>query len=126
MNRNTAIALGVAALALVVMFATPILAIMLGLGGMGGGGWWMPMDGPTWGSGMHDNTRGGLPGWFALVGLLSQLAFVALLAAGAYLLYRVIASDDGDRALEELRAAYARGDIDDGEYERRKDRLQED
>ena len=123
MNRNTAIALGVAAL--VVLFATPVLAFVLGFGGMGGAAWRMPMDGPMWGNGTHDGT-GTLPVWFALVGLLSQLAFVALLATAAYLIYRAIAGDDGDRALEELRAAYARGDIDDDEYERRKDHLQED
>jgi putative membrane protein len=125
MNRNTKIALVVAALALGVLVAAPVLAFALGVGGMTGSAWGMPLDGWMGTGPMHDPT-GTLPVWFALVGLLSQFAFVALLAAGAYLLYRAVASDDGDRALEELRAAYARGDIDDDEYERRKDRLQED
>lgn len=122
MNRNTTIALAIAGLALVVLFVAPMLAFALGFGGMGA--WGMPMDDWMWG-GMHDGT-GTVPVWFALVGALSQLAFVVLLAASAYLVYRAVAGDDRDRALEELRAAYARGDIDDDEYERRKDRLRED
>jgi len=42
-------------------------------------------------------------------------------------LYRAIAgSDDSDRALEELRLAYARGEMSDEEYEQRRDALERD
>ncbi|MFC6955025.1 SHOCT domain-containing protein [Halorubellus litoreus] len=123
MHRNTKLALAVGGLALLVLFAAPLLAFALG--GMGGGMWGMPMDGWMWGGGMHDGRFDGtLPVWFALVGIASQLAFVALVVAGGYLLYRAVTRDQHDRALDELRAAYARGDLDDDEYERRKDRLE--
>ncbi|WP_323677378.1 SHOCT domain-containing protein [Halorubellus sp. PRR65] len=125
MRRNSKIALGIGVVALVVLFVAPLVAFALGFGGMGGGTWGMPMDGQMWGGPMHDGT-GTLPVWFALVGIASQLAFVALLGAGGYLLYRVVAGGRTDPALAELRAAYARGDIDDDEYERRKDRLEDD
>jgi len=125
MRRNTGLALVAGALALLALFAAPLLAFALGVDGMGGGTWGMPMDGWTWGGPMHDGT-GSVPVWFALVGVGSQIAVFVLLGVGAYLLYRAIAGDRTDPALDELRAAYARGDIDDDEYERRKDRLQND
>ncbi|NHN40032.1 SHOCT domain-containing protein [Halorubellus sp. JP-L1] len=122
MRRNTAIVVAVSVLALVVLFAVPVLAFLLGFGTMG-----MPMGGWTWGTVMHDGWFGGnAPIWFALLGVLSQLAFFAVLAGGVYLLYRAVTRDRTDPALEELRAAYARGDVDDDEYERRRNRLEED
>jgi putative membrane protein len=127
MQRNTRLALALGALALIVLFAAPLLAFALGFGGMGAGTWGLPMDGWTWGTPMHDGGVGSnAPVWFALVGVASQLAFFALLAAGGYLLYRAVTRDGTDPALDELRTAYARGDIDDDEYERRKTRLQND
>ncbi|ELZ09299.1 hypothetical protein C479_10775 [Halovivax asiaticus JCM 14624] len=56
--------------------------------------------------------------WMA-TGLLPLLV---LLGVG-YLLYTVLASDDEDRAIEELRAAYARGELTDEEFENRYERL---
>jgi putative membrane protein len=123
MNRNTAIALAVGAFALLALFAMPLLAFAFGFGGMG-------MTDGTWGWRMPMHDTGGGTGsmlvWFALVGVVSQLAFFALLAAGVYVLYRAVASDRTDPALEELRKAYARGDVDDDEYDRRRQRLEED
>ncbi|MEF8851348.1 MAG: SHOCT domain-containing protein [Haloarculaceae archaeon] len=48
-----------------------------------------------------------------------------------YLLYRAVAgtrtgTPAADPAVEELRIAYARGEVDDEEYERRRERLQRD
>jgi len=101
---------------------------MMGTGPMGG----MGHDG-MWGSG------GGVPGWWPLVGLLLQLAFLAAVVGLGYLLYRAVAGSEtdtatevrsgataGDPAIEELRLAYARGEFDEDEYERRRERLQRD
>jgi|AntRauTorcE11898_2_1112593.scaffolds.fasta_scaffold05269_5 putative membrane protein len=117
MNRNTTIALVVGALTLLALLAMPLLAFAIGPTAMPMGGW-------QWGAPMHDGGMGGnLPVWVALFGVLTQVAFFALLGVGTYLLYRAIARDRTDPALEELRRAYARGDIDDDEYDRRRDRL---
>jgi len=60
-------------------------------------------------------------------GLAVQLLFLVAAVAAVYLLYRAITgTGDADRALEELRLAYARGDITDEEYEQRKDALERD
>ena len=118
MQRNTTIVV-VAALALLALFAMPLAMFAFAPAG-GMGGW-------TWGTPMHDGwggMTGDAPVWFALFGVVSQLAFFVLLGAGAYLLYRAFARDSTDPALEELRQAYARGDIDDDEYDRRRDRLE--
>jgi len=101
---------------------------MMGTGPMGG----MGHDG-MWGSG------GSGPGWWPLAGLLMQLAFLAAVVGLGYLLYRAVAgagtgagaetgagAATGDPAIEELRLAYARGDLDEEEYERRRDRLRRD
>jgi len=92
---------------------------MMGFGPMMGTG---PMMGGTWGNG------GTVPGWVFVVGAVMQLLFLALVAGGGYLLYRALtgSSGDGDRALEELRTAYARGELTDEEYETRKQRLERD
>ena len=47
------------------------------------------------------------------------IALLVLVGIG-YLIYR---SASGDPALDELRLAYARGDLSDEEYEERRDRL---
>jgi putative membrane protein len=93
---------------------------MMGAGPMGG----MGHDG-MWGSG------GGAPGWWPLAGILLQLAFLAAVVGLGYLLYRAVAGTGTggvtgaeDPAIEELRLAYARGDLDEDEYERRRERLQ--
>lgn len=89
---------------------------MVGYGSMMGG-----FDHGMWGGGVT-------PGWFALFGVLMQLLFLGALIVGGYLVYREVAGSDGspDRALEELRLAYARGDLTDEEYERRREKLEDD
>ncbi|WP_254536186.1 SHOCT domain-containing protein [Halomarina litorea] len=71
-------------------------------------GWWM-MGGTPFGAATAN--------WWVVpalgaVGLLAGLLLV-------YALYRV-ATTPGDRALDELRTAYARGEVDDDEYEHRR------
>lgn len=70
---------------------------------------------------------GVVPGWMLVVGLVMQVLFLAVLVGAGYLLYRLVLGDTarGD-ALEELRLAYARGEIDDDEYDRRREVLERD
>ncbi|WP_129112674.1 SHOCT domain-containing protein [Halegenticoccus tardaugens] len=96
---------------LVALLAVPIL-MMTGFG-VPMMGWWMM--GPSGGAGF-----GGWP-LFMLVGGLVPLA---LLLAVGYLLYRAATGNETDSALEELRRAYARGELSDEEYDRRRERLE--
>lgn len=107
-----------------ILVALPLLLVGGGMmvGPMGGYG---PMmgDGGMWGSGMTD----GAAGWWFLVALGTRLVVLGVIVAAAYLAYRhVVAADDTDRAIEELRHAYARGDLTDEEYEQRRERLERD
>lgn len=54
---------------------------------------------------------------------LMPLIALVILGAGGYLLYGALSGSRTDPALEELRSAYARGDIDDEEFENRRERL---
>lgn len=86
---------------------------MILFGGFGGVG----------GVGGHMAPGGG--GWFGLFGIVPLLLFIALV----YLLYvglRDGGQEQEDAALEELRTAYARGDLSDEEFERRRERLREE
>ena len=85
------------------------------------GGW--GMMGGTW---THDMWGGGTAaGRAVLLAVLIRLLVLAAIVVGAYLLYRALSrSNGGDRALEALRLAYARGDLSDEEYEERRDRLE--
>jgi len=96
--------------------------IFMGFGMMGFG----PMMGGTWGDGMWGG--GPMPGWMFVVGIVMQLLFLAAIVGGGYLVYRVVTGEqtDSDKALEELRRAYARGELTDDEYEQRKERLERD
>ncbi|MFD1599151.1 SHOCT domain-containing protein [Halobellus rarus] len=110
------------------LFVAPILF------GMGGGamgsGMWGGTTGGMWGP-MHDGwmgrgTAGGAGGWW-VVALLWRLLLVAALVAGGYLLYRAASGDErSDSAIDELRSAYARGDLSEEEYDRRRERLEEE
>lgn len=108
----------VIAVVLLAPFALMVLAMPL-LGLWGGGHMW---NGGMWNGGMV-----GGPGawiWLVMWGL-----GLALLVGISYLLYRVIRSPPGretDPALEELRTAYARGDLTDEEFEQRRERLRRD
>lgn len=85
----------------------------------------MPMMG-VWGGGHMWN--GGMWGgsgatWMWL--LMSVIPLLVLLGLG-YLLYSAVRHSGGQRAdpaLEELRTAYARGDLTDEEFEERRERL---
>jgi putative membrane protein len=108
---------------LVVLGALLILPVLfMGFGMMGFG----PMMGGMWGGHMWGD--GTVPGWMVLVGLLMQLLFIAAIVGAGYLVYRAVTTADSgaDQALEELRLAYARGDLTDEEYEQRKEALERD
>ncbi len=94
----------------------------MGFGMMGFG----PMMGGMWGGGMWSD--GTIPGWMFIVGILMQILFLAALVGGGYLIYRIVTSNESgsDQALEELRLAYARGELTDEEYEQRREALQHD
>jgi putative membrane protein len=77
-----------------------------------------------WGGGMMGGygTYGGSGLW----GLGMALIWIVVLIGGGYLLYRWLAGSRSvvsDPALEELRLAYARGDISEEEYEERRSKL---
>lgn len=102
----------------------PILFMSFGMmGGMWGGGMW---GSGMWGGGMWGD--GTVPGWVFVVGIVMRLLFLAALIGVGYLIYRMVAGSesDSDRALEELRLAYARGELTDDEYEHRRDALERD
>ncbi|WP_254545851.1 SHOCT domain-containing protein [Halomarina pelagica] len=108
----------IATLALLVLGALILLpALFAGVGMMGGG---TPMMG--WGYGRAS-------GWMFTVGWIVQLLVPLALVGFAYLLYRAATGgpDRGaggrDRVVEELRSAYARGDLTDDEFDRRRERL---
>ena len=108
---------------LIVLGAMVILPVLfMGFGMMGFG----PMTGGMWGGHMWGD--GTAPGWMVLVGLLMQLLFLAVIVGAGYLIYRAVTTADGgtDQALEELRLAYARGDLTDEEYAERKETLERD
>ena len=90
---------------------------MMGFGSMMGG---------MWGGGMWGD--GAVSGWMFIVGIVMQLLFLAALVGGGYLIYRAIAGgvSDSDQVLEELRLAYARGEVTDEEYEQRREALERD
>lgn len=82
---------------------------------------WFWGGGHMWNGGMWNGT-GATWG-----GLLMWLVFLAVLVGIGYLLYRAVStptSRETDPALEELRTAYARGDLSDEEFEQRRQRLQ--
>ena len=108
---------------LIVLGAMVILPVLfMGFGMMGFG----PMTAGMWGG--HMWGEGTVPGWMVLVGLLMQLLFLAAIVGAGYLIYRAVTTADSgtDQALEELRLAYARGDLTDEEYEQRKEALERD
>ncbi|WP_135666952.1 SHOCT domain-containing protein [Halorhabdus rudnickae] len=95
------------------IFVLPMLTMGAGLGGMMGHGGMMGGYGTT-------------SGWGSLVGMLVQLAFLLVVLGGGYLLFRRMTESQSSRdpAMEELRAAYARGDLTDDEFEERRTRLE--
>ena len=111
----------------IILVALGVL-VVLPLLFMGGG--MMGYMGPGMMGGMWGGTGGGggaVPGWLYVVGIVMRLLFLVVVVGAGYLVYRVVADgSDGDDALAELRLAYARGDLDDDEYERRREVLERD
>jgi putative membrane protein len=103
------------ALALLVVVPVVLMTVMAPMMGL----WW---TGGEMGPGMMYGAgrTGGL--WWVATLLLPLLVLAVL----GYLAYRLLSSDgDTDAALEELRLAYARGDLSDEEYETRRERLRD-
>ena len=90
--------------------------LMMGFGGMGMMGYGGMMSGPY------------SDGGYSVVGVVLQLAFLIVLLGGGYLLARRLIGhqESQDEALEELRVAYARGDLSDEEFENRRQTLKTD
>ncbi|RKD89016.1 SHOCT domain-containing protein [Halopiger aswanensis] len=85
----------------------------------------MPMMG-VWGGHMWNGGAWGGTGATWMWVLMAAIPLLVVLGLG-YLLYGAFRRSSGQRtdpALEELRAAYARGDLTDEEFERRRERLQ--
>ncbi|EJN57454.1 putative membrane protein [Halogranum rubrum] len=95
------------------IIALPLLTMGMGFGGMMGYGSMMGGYGTT-------------GGWWPVVGMLVPLVFLLVLLGGGYLLFRRVTDSQSSRnpALEELRMAYARGDLTDEEFEARQNRLE--
>ncbi|WP_129115934.1 SHOCT domain-containing protein [Halegenticoccus tardaugens] len=91
----------------------PMLTMGMGFGGMMGYGGMMGGYGTT-------------GGWWPLVGMLVQLVFLLILLGGGYLVFRRMTESEASQnpAMEELRMAYARGDLTDEEFETRRDTLE--
>ena len=101
-------------LRIVVIVRTMIMMAMV-MPMMGMMGWW-------WDGGMMN-------GFSPLWGIGMLLVWLVVLLAIGYAIYRVlvgqVAPESGaDPALEELRLAYARGDLTDEEFEERRQKLQ--
>jgi len=108
-------------LLLAAVILLPLLTTGMGYGMMGG----PMMGGGMGGGGMWGGSQTG-SGWWLLAGLLGRVLTLLVLVGVGYFVYRALTeSDDGtDEALEELRLAYARGDLSDEEYERRRKTLE--
>jgi len=91
----------------------PLLTMGTGFGGMMGYGGMMGEYG----------TAGG---WWPLVGMLVQLAFLLVVLGGGYVVFRRLMESQSaqDPAMDELRTAYARGDLTDDEFEERRTKLE--
>ncbi|MFC7070057.1 SHOCT domain-containing protein [Halobaculum lipolyticum] len=101
---------------LVLVLAAILLLPLLGMTMM------LPMMGLWgWGHMAGTGTWGGSWLWLGM-----WLVPLALLAAGGYAVYTALrrtADDAPDAAIRELRSAYARGDLSDEEFDRRRERL---
>ncbi|MFC7097104.1 SHOCT domain-containing protein [Halobaculum marinum] len=103
---------------LVIVLAVIVLLPLLGMTMM------MPMMG-LWGWGQMGGTgMWGATGSWLWLGM--WLVPLVLLVGGGYVVYTTLgrnADESSDPAIEELRAAYARGDLSDEEFDRRRERL---
>ncbi|WP_435102614.1 SHOCT domain-containing protein [Halarchaeum sp. P4] len=97
-----------------VIVLAPLLMMVFMMPMMGMMGWW-------WSDGM----MGGMSSFW---GLVMMLFWLVILAGIGYVLYRAVAGSDRaagrvDPALEELRLAYARGELTQEEFEERREQL---
>jgi putative membrane protein len=95
------------------------------MGGAMGGPMTYGMHGGMWGDGGTGTATAS--GWLILASVLWRLLILVAVVVLGYLLYRGLTrsgDDDGADAVAELRLAYARGDLSDEEYERRRERLE--
>ena len=112
-RRTTDDTLKIVLLVIAVIVLGPMLMMALAFPMMGMWGGMMGGFGP--GSGFS-------PLW----GVGMMLLWLLVLVGGGYLVYRWARGSGGagtDQALEELRLAYARGDLTDEEFEERRSRL---
>mgnify|MGYP002762272960 CR=1 FL=1 len=95
------------------LIVLPLLAMGMGFGGMMGYGGMMGGYGTT-------------GGWWPLVGMFVPLVFLLLVLGGGYLVFRRVTESQSSRnpAIEELRMAYARGDLTEEEFETRRHKLE--
>lgn len=102
-------------LAAIVLLPLLMMAFMMPM--MGLWGWGHMWDGGAW--------NGTGPAW---MGILMWLGFLIVLLGIGYLVYRAVSRsrDGADAAIEELRLAYARGELSEEEYENRRQRLERD
>jgi len=92
----------------------PLLTMGMGFGGMMGYGGMVGYGGTT-------------SGWWPFVRMLfSRSSSLLILLGGGYLVFRRMSETQTsqDPAMEELRTAYARGDLTDEEFEARRERLE--
>lgn len=100
----------------VALIATLLVVPAFGMNsGMMGTG---PMMDGMWGA-------SGAGGWMLVVGIGMQLLVAAVVVGTIYFAYRTMTAEEtsSDPAVAELRAAYARGDMSEEEYERRRAKL---
>ncbi|WP_254534892.1 SHOCT domain-containing protein [Halomarina litorea] len=90
-----------------------LLTMGMGFGGMMGYGGMMSGYGTT-------------SGWWPLVGMLVPLVFLLILLGGGYLVFRRVTESQStwNPAIEELRMAYARGDLTERAFKTRRDKLE--
>jgi putative membrane protein len=106
--------LRVVLIVLLALLLLPVLMMLLFAPMMGAAGW-----GHMWG------VEGATGGTWAMV-LMWLLPLLLLLGLG-YLIYSMLTGTPRhDQAIEELRAAYARGDLTSEEFEERRERLQQE
>lgn len=101
-------------IAVVVLLPVLMMAVMMPMMGIWGGS-------HMWNGGMWNGT-GATWMWF-----LMWVVGLAIIVGVGYLLYRGVqspASAKTDPAIEELRTAYARGEISDEEFAERRNRLE--
>jgi putative membrane protein len=91
----------------------PLLTMGLGFGGAMGHGGMMGQYGST-------------GGWWPVMATFVPLVFLVVLLGGGTLLFRRLGDRQAshDPAIEELRLAYARGDLTDEEFEARRNNLE--